>query len=66
MFGEAASVFNDPNAATRFDPQHSDVEDRFITAGISNQGRLLIVWHTDCGDVVRVIGFRKATKRERE
>jgi uncharacterized DUF497 family protein len=44
---------------------HSDDEDRFITAGISNLGRLLIVWHTDRGDVIRIIGARTATKRER-
>ena len=45
-FHEAASVLDDPNGMIGFDPLHSDDEARFITAGISNQGHLLIVWHT--------------------
>lgn len=65
-FHEASTVFDDPNSTTGFDPGHSGNEDRFITAGISDQGRLLIVWHTDRGDAIRIIGARKATKRERE
>lgn len=65
-FHEASSVFDDPNGMTGYDPMHSGDEDRYLTAGISNQGRLLIVWHTDRNDVVRIIGARKATKRERE
>lgn len=65
-FHEASSVFDDPNSMTGYDPIHSGDEDRYLTAGISNQGRLLIVWHTDRNDVVRIIGARKATRRERE
>jgi len=64
-FHEASSVFDDSNCVTGYDPVHSDEEDRFITAGISSLGRLLIVWHTDRGDVIRIIGARTATKRER-
>lgn len=65
-FHEASSVFDDPNSMTGYDPKHSDDEGRYLTAGISNQGRLLTVWHTDRDDVVRIIGARKATKREQE
>lgn len=45
-FHEASSVFDDPNSMTGYDPIHSDNEDRALTAGISDQGHLLIVWHT--------------------
>ena len=65
-FHEASTAFDDPNSTTGFDPEHSGDEDRFVTAGISDQGRLLIVWHTDRNDVIRIIGARKATRRERE
>ena len=65
-FHEASSVFDDPNSMTGYDPIHSEDKDRYLTAGISDQGRLLIVWHTDRDDVIRIIGARKATKRERE
>ena len=54
-FHEAKSVFDDLNGATGYDPQHSDDEDRFITVGISNQGRLLIVWHTDRDEDIRLM-----------
>lgn len=64
-FHEAASAFDDRNCVTGYDPVHSDEEDRFITAGMSNLGRLLIVWHTDRGEVIRIIGARTATTRER-
>jgi uncharacterized DUF497 family protein len=45
-FEEATTVFTDPMALTIFDPDHSDGEDRWITMGISNIGRLLILAHT--------------------
>ncbi|MBX7244543.1 MAG: BrnT family toxin [Candidatus Sumerlaeaceae bacterium] len=64
-FGEAATVFRDPLSATAFDPAHSKQEDRFITFGISAPGRLLIVAHTDRGEIIRIISARCATKREK-
>jgi len=39
-FKEAATVFRDPLGITIFDPDHSEVEDRFITIGF----QLLVVW----------------------
>jgi uncharacterized DUF497 family protein len=48
-FDEAASVFMDLRARTIFDELHSDQEDRFLTLGFSDRGRMLIVWHTDRG-----------------
>lgn len=65
-FEEAASVFDDANAATAEDPDHSIEEDRFITFGISNQLRLLVIAHTDRHDAIRIISARLATKTERE
>ena len=45
-FEEAATVFRDPKALTIFDPDHSELEDRWITMGISKTEKLLIVCHT--------------------
>ena len=33
-FEEAATIFRDPKALTIFDPDHSKIEDRWITMGI--------------------------------
>jgi len=70
-FEEAATVFRDPKALTIFDPDHSEFEDRWITMGISNKGRLLIVCHTfkemdENAVQIRIFSSRKATKRERK
>lgn len=65
-FAEAATVFGDPLAITFFDPDHSDDEDRFVTFGHSNQGRLLVVSHTDRDNRTRIISARVATRRERK
>lgn len=65
-FPEAATVFDDASALTYHDPDHSSVEQRFITVGISNAGRLLIVAHADRGENIRIISARKTTLRERK
>ena len=65
-FTEAATVSYDPLSITYGAPDHSMDEDRYITIGLSGQGRLLIVSHTDQGDVIRIISARLATKRERK
>jgi len=64
-FEEATTVFADPLAMTLDDPDHSIVEDRFITFGLSDFGRLLVVSHTDVEDVIRIISARTATPHER-
>lgn len=64
-FPEAQTVFADPLALTGYDPDHSEVEDRYITMGTSLDGRLLVVSHTDRGDTIRIISVREATRRER-
>jgi len=58
-------VFGDPLATTVADPEHSSEEVRFLTTGQSDGQRLVVVWHTDRGDAVRIIGAREATARER-
>ena len=64
-FAEAMSVFADDLALTAYDPDHSDDEDRYITMGLSADGRLLIVSHTDRDQAIRIISAREATNRER-
>ncbi len=64
-FEEATSVFGDPLATTVSDPVHSIGEERFLTTGLSDRQRVVIVWHANQGDVVRIIGARQATPHER-
>jgi uncharacterized DUF497 family protein len=65
-FHEAATVFGDPLAMTYHDPDHSISEQRFITVGMSNAGRLLMVAHADRAENVRIVSARKTTLRERK
>jgi uncharacterized DUF497 family protein len=65
-FEEAKSVFFDEFALLIADPDHSEVEDRFVLLGLSAKLRLLLVCH--CFEVdkglIRVISCRKANRRE--
>ena len=68
-FDEAATVLKDSKAISIFDPDHSETEDRWITMGISETGRLLIVIHSfreesEDAVTIRIISSRKATKQE--
>jgi uncharacterized DUF497 family protein len=63
---EGATIFNDPLVATILDPNHSEGEERYISIGISIQGRLLVVVHTDREERIRLISCRKATNTERK
>jgi uncharacterized DUF497 family protein len=64
-FEEASSVFGDPLATTVADPDQSVGEERFLTTGLSIQQRIIIVWHTEQEDMIRIIGAREATPQER-
>jgi uncharacterized DUF497 family protein len=64
-FEEAATVFDDRLATTILDPDHSIGEERWLTRGQSSQGRLLVVWHTNRGSAIRIVGARLATPNER-
>ncbi len=64
-FHEAATVFGDPLAITFSDPDHSVGERRFLTFGMSQFNRLLVVSHADRNDRARIICARLLTRRER-
>ena len=65
-FEEASTVFDDPLSLTIPDPEHSKIEDRFVTMGSAFNGKLLVVVHTDRGDNIRIISARRASRRERK
>jgi uncharacterized DUF497 family protein len=65
-FDEGATIFSDPMIATIPDPDHSKEEERYISIGISVQGRLLVVVHTERDEGIRLISCRKATSAERK
>ena len=58
-------MFYDPLTVTGADPDHSEAEERTITFGVSSQGRLLVVAHTEHSDAIRIINARIATQHER-
>ncbi|MCX7840598.1 MAG: BrnT family toxin [Anaerolineae bacterium] len=62
-FDEAATVFDDPMLITFIDEEHSLDEECYITIGLSNLGRLLVVAHTERARI-RIISARQATKKE--
>ena len=66
-FEEASTVFGDYLGATGADPDHSVVEQRWVTFGVSSRRRLLTVCHTEEEeDIIRIISARPATPRERK
>jgi hypothetical protein len=65
-FEEAATALSDTLAATAADPDRSLDEERYITLGVSERGRLLVVAHTEKGETIRIISARIASKGERE
>ncbi len=65
-FEEASTALSDPMAATGTDPDHSIGEFRYVTFGISERDRLLVVAHTEQNETVRIISARLASKRERK
>ncbi len=67
-FEEARTAFLDENAKLYFDPDHSDVEDRFILLGLSFRLHILVVCHCyrQSDAIIRIISARKADKREQD
>lgn len=68
---QAASVLLDALALTMFDAEHSELEERWFTLGLSVDEKLLAVSHTyqHTGPIhvnVRIISAREASKRERQ
>ena len=70
-FEEAKTVFNDPHLITFSDKIHSNDEERFISIGVSNINRILLVVHTEIVTtedeiLIRIISCRKPTTSERK
>ena len=65
-FQEATSVFADTLSITIPDPDHSASEARFLDLGRSHRNRLLVVSYTERGEVLRIIGARRASQSERK
>ena len=65
-FEEAASCFGDPLSLSIPDPDHSEAEERWVLAGMSKLGRLLVVSHTDHQGRIRIISGRLAARHERK
>jgi len=65
-FEEAQSVFYDDFAIQFFDKENSELEDRFLLLGHSNQSRTLLICHCEkqSGNRIRIISARKATAKE--
>ncbi len=53
-------------AYTFADPDHSYDEERWLTFGMSEQQRLLVVSHIERDGRVRIISARRATTHERK
>jgi uncharacterized protein len=64
-FPEAMGVFGDPLEVTIADPAHSRQEARFVSVGLSEAGRLLVVVYTEREGRIRIISAREAAPRER-
>jgi uncharacterized DUF497 family protein len=65
-FVEASSIFLDPLSATGNDPDHSIEHRRFVTFGVSSEGRLLVVAHAERDDAIRIVSARQVTRAERK
>jgi uncharacterized DUF497 family protein len=64
-FTEASTVFADTLSITIPDPDHSEDEERWVTIGLSNRQRLLVVVHTEEEATIRIISARRADRLER-
>jgi uncharacterized DUF497 family protein len=68
-FEEAATTWLDPLAIETFDEDSPAAEDRWFRIGSSLRDALLVTWSTvrtrRGEEVIRMIGARRATRRER-
>ncbi|MEK6289315.1 MAG: BrnT family toxin [Acidobacteriota bacterium] len=65
-FDEAMTVFEDALYVDFYDPDHSQLEHRYIIVGESDKGRLLMVSYTEADDTIRIISSREVTSEERK
>lgn len=64
-FSEAMTVFADPLEITVQDADHSVGEARFLSLGVTNGNRLVVVAYTERDGKIRIIHAREATPKER-
>ena len=68
-FEDVTTVFSDPFATSVIDEYHSSFEERWISMGLAQNGKLVVVSHTffekDTKTLVRIISARPATRSER-
>lgn len=69
-FNDAGAVLLDPLAKSELDEDHSAFEERWVTIGAGQDGRLLVVSHTsdevnDDMTSIRIISARRPTPNER-
>ena len=65
-FDEASTVFGDSLSVSGRDLEHSEGEARYVTLGLSSEGRILVVCHTDRRNVTRIFRARSAIRKERK
>ena len=69
-FNEALPVMDDPYAITISDDESDPTEQRFITLGVGELGRVLVVVHTfrltGSGPTIRIISARVAQRHEQK
>ncbi len=65
-FEEASTVLADFLSITVPDPLHPANEGRLVTIGQSERHRLIVVVHTERGDIMRLISARQATAHEQK
>ncbi|MEQ8858176.1 MAG: BrnT family toxin [Pseudomonadales bacterium] len=63
-FSEAAVALQDDGAMTIDDPD-SETEERFISIGTDDRGRVLVTIFTYREDAIRIISSRRASRKER-
>ena len=65
-FDEASTVFGDLLSVSGRDLEHSEVETRYVMIGLSSEGRILVVCHTDRRNVIRIFSARFAVRKEKK
>lgn len=63
-FADAESLFWDPLALHRIDPD-SEGEERFVAIGAGSTGQLLVVVYVVRGETIRLISARRASPAEK-
>lgn len=69
-FEEAKTVFDDPLHISKLDHRFSYFEERWITIGATENGKVLVVanlFFDESGEeIIRIISARKASTKERD